>query len=101
VVAENGKAAQTILQTVRPDLIIVDLLMPVMDGLAFIQWLRHTARDSTPVMVFSTVDDPKITKEVLKSGADFFARKPLHLKDLVEAMNKLTRQRRELKAASA
>ena len=61
----------------------------VSDGVAFIQWLRQTARDSTPVLVFSTVDNPKIMQEVLKSGADFFARKPLHLKELVETMDKL------------
>jgi CheY-like chemotaxis protein len=101
VIAENGRAAQSLLHSTRPDLIVVDLLMPVMDGMAFIQWLRQTAQDSTPVLVFTTVDDPKITQDVLRSGADFLARKPLHLKELVEAMNRLIRlPRREPKPAS-
>lgn len=72
VTAENGKAAQPVFQTSRPDLILVDLLMPVMDGLAFIRWLRQTAQDSTPVLVFTNVDNPKITQEALDSGANFF-----------------------------
>ena len=87
--AENGKAAQAVLQTHRPDLILVDLLMPVMDGLTFIQWLRQTARDSTPVLVFTNVNIPKITQEALTSGANSFAYKPLHLKELLEVMNQL------------
>jgi CheY-like chemotaxis protein len=89
VTAENGKAAQPMLQTNRPDLILVDLLMPVMDGLAFIQWLRQKAKDSTPVLVLTNVDDPKITKEALKSGANSFAYKPVRLKDLLAAIKKL------------
>jgi CheY-like chemotaxis protein len=88
-IAENGMAAQGMLQTFRPDIIVVDLFMPVMDGLAFLQWLRQTAKDSTPVIVFSTVDDPKIAQDVFKSGANFFVRKPSPLKELLEAMKQL------------
>jgi len=93
-IAQNGKAAQPLLQNNRPDIIMVDLMMPVMDGLAFIQWLRHTAQDSTPIVVFSTVDDPKVISEVLKSGADHFAPKPLQLAELVKVLDKLARRPR-------
>ena len=100
-IAENGKVAQDLLKVVRPDLIVVDLLMPVMDGIAFIQWLRQVAKDSPPVLVFTTVDDPKVTAEVMKSGADFFARKPLvQLTSLVEQINKLVNLGRQPRAPS-
>ena len=84
--AENGMAAQAVLRSYRPDLILVDLLMPVMDGLTFIQWLRQTACDSTPVLVFTNVSTPKITQEALTTGANAFACKPLHLKELMEVI---------------
>jgi CheY-like chemotaxis protein len=101
VVAENGRAAQTVLMTHSPDLFVVDLLMPVMDGLAFIKWLRQTARSSAPVMVFTTTDDPKVMGEALRCGADAVARKPMHLRELVEAMNRLiSLPRRESKLTS-
>jgi DNA-binding response OmpR family regulator len=87
--AENGRAAQLVLQSHRPEVILVDLLMPIMDGLTFIQWLRSTARDSTPVLVFSNVHSPKITQEALASGANAFACKPLHLRELVEMISQL------------
>jgi DNA-binding response OmpR family regulator len=89
IAAENGKAAQQVLQTFRPDLMLVDLFMPVMDGLAFIQWLRETAGDSTPVLVFTSLNDVSVAEEALKSGANSFIGKPLHMKGLVEAMKRL------------
>jgi CheY-like chemotaxis protein len=87
--AENGKVAQAVLERSKPDLILVDLMMPVMDGLTFIHWLRQIARDSTPVLVFTNVDTPQITQEALASGANAFACKPLHLRELMELMNQL------------
>jgi CheY-like chemotaxis protein len=89
VTAEHGKAAQAIMQTARFDLLIVDLLMPVMDGLAFIRWLRETALDATPVLVFTNVDDLKIAREAVACGANALAGKPMPLRELVAAMSKL------------
>jgi CheY-like chemotaxis protein len=87
--AENGRVAQEMLQTHRPDLILVDLLMPVMDGLTFLRWLRQSARDATPVLVFTNVNTPRITQEALACGANAFACKPLHLRELLEVINQL------------
>jgi DNA-binding response OmpR family regulator len=87
--AENGLAAQAVLQNHRPDVILLDLMMPVMDGLTFLNWLRQTAGDATPVLVFTNVSTPKITQEALAAGANAFACKPLHLKELVSVMNQL------------
>lgn len=89
LLAENGKAAQAVVQAHHPVLILVDLLMPVMDGLAFVLWLRGTAKDSTPVLVFTNLDDMKITQQALDGGANAFACKPLRLKDLLQTMKEL------------
>jgi CheY-like chemotaxis protein len=89
VTAEHGKAAQAILQSDSFDLLVVDLLMPVMDGLAFIRWLRMTAMDATPVLVFTNVDDLKIAREAVACGANALAGKPMPLRELVAAMNSL------------
>jgi CheY-like chemotaxis protein len=89
LLAENGKAAQAVVQANHPALILVDLLMPVMDGLTFVQWLRETAQDSTPVLVLTNVDDAKITQEALDNGANAFACKPLRLKELLQTIEEL------------
>jgi CheY-like chemotaxis protein len=89
LLAENGKVGQTVLQAEHPEVILLDLLMPVMDGLSFLHWLRETMRDQTPVLVFSNVNDPKVTQEAIKVGANGFACKPLHLKELLGTIHKL------------
>ncbi len=51
-VANNGEEAQTALETVVPDLILLDLMMPVMDGTAFLQHLRmDPAHSGIPVVI--------------------------------------------------
>lgn len=89
LLAENGLEAQAVLQRHRPDVILLDLMMPVMDGLTFLHWLRQTLQDSTPVLVFTNVSTPKVTQEALAAGANAFACKPLHLKELVRLANEL------------
>lgn len=89
VTAENGREAQAVFAASCPELILVDLLMPVMDGLAFIHWLRQTAHNSTPVLALTNIDDPRITQEALRSGANACACKPLHLRDLLHALEEL------------
>jgi CheY-like chemotaxis protein len=89
LLAENGKVAQQLVQAKSPDVILLDLLMPVMDGLSFLKWLRHTVHNQTPVLVFSNVNDPKITQQALHDGANGIACKPLHLKELISSIQKL------------
>jgi DNA-binding response OmpR family regulator len=89
LMAENGLAAQQILQENHPDLIVVDLMMPMMDGLAFIQWLRQTAHNGTPVLVLSSVNNPQITQDALQSGANGFAHKPVRIHQFLDELTKL------------
>ncbi len=93
VTAENGREAQSVLLASRPDVIIVDLMMPVMDGLSFIQWLRQTAQDTTPVLVLTNVSDPRIEAEARASGANSFVCKPLHLRELLDELATLVPRR--------
>jgi CheY-like chemotaxis protein len=53
----NGREALTALETFTPDLIILDLLMPVLDGLTFLAMLRRHPRHATVPVVVVTVKD--------------------------------------------
>ena len=69
VCAANGAAAMEALKTVRPDLILLDLAMPEMNGLAFLRQLRadrNLAR--TPVIVVSALSEAVEVKEAMKIG---------------------------------
>jgi CheY-like chemotaxis protein len=77
--AEHGQEALTVLREFAPDVIITDLLMPVMDGLTFVEILRGTARfQDVPVIVLTakelTVDEQerlrRHTRAVLQKGGN-------------------------------
>jgi PAS domain S-box-containing protein len=77
--AEHGQEALTVLREFMPDVIITDLLMPVMDGLTFLEILRGTARfQHVPVIVVTakelTADEQerlrRHTRAVLQKGGN-------------------------------
>lgn len=54
----------------KPDLIILDILLPRENGIAFLNWLKEEKEIAQiPVVVFSNYDDPKTKKEALGLGA--------------------------------
>jgi two-component system response regulator len=69
VCAANGVAAMETLKTVRPDLILLDLAMPEMNGLAFLRQLRADRNlGRTPVIVVSALSETPEVKEAVKIG---------------------------------
>ena len=67
--AANGAAAMQALKTLKPDLILLDLAMPEMNGLAFLRQLRSdTALARTPVVVVSALSEAVEVKEAMKIG---------------------------------
>lgn len=76
VVAEgtNGMQALTLNRNLEPDLIIMDIQMPVMDGLAATR--RIMAENPTPILIFSNELDAGTGYEALNSGAVEVIRKP-------------------------
>ncbi len=68
VEAESAAAARLAVASDRPDLILLDMVMPGEDGLSFLRWLRESANE-TPVLVVSALDTAKTAVEALQSGA--------------------------------
>ena len=61
-----------------PDLIVVDFMMPEMDGIRFIQRLRAVAgREEVPILMITANDDKGVRYEVLQLGATDFLTKPV------------------------
>lgn len=88
--AADGASALTCLETARPDLILLDVEMPVMDGLVTLRELR--ARDyATPVIMCSSLTQhgAHITLEALARGASDYVAKPLAQSSREEAVEAL------------
>ena len=68
--ATNGRAALDACESVRPDVIVLDWMMPGMDGLEVLKRLRATpATKDVPVLLYSAVDNPDLVGEAAKLGA--------------------------------
>ncbi len=83
-VAENGKEALAAAVAIRPDLIILDLGLPDMDGVEVLRRLREWTQ--VPIIILSVRDreDEKVT--ALDSGADDYVTKPFGIGELLARM---------------
>lgn len=76
----------------RPDLILMDINMPVMDGITALNHIRNdSALRNMPVVMLTTSDAPKDVKASYTDGANAFVTKPVQNKDFIEAIQKLDR----------
>jgi len=82
----------------NPDVIVVDLLMPGMDGLMVCKEIRKFS--SVPIIVLSAVGKPGIVEQALNQGADDYLTKPMNKNLLIASINKLARRARAEQAAN-
>lgn len=85
--AENGEVAQQKLENgVRPSIVLLDLMMPVMDGWQFLEWKnRQPQYADIPVVVISAM--PK-NKEM--EGTKAYLKKPIDLNDMLDLVDAVT-----------
>ena len=99
--AENGKAALDILATAQPDVIISDVVMPVMDGYEFCRTIKNDERyRHIPVILLTMLADSKDVIYAMVSGADNFITKPYQGEYLVSRLKKILSQKNALAASS-
>ena len=74
--AENGKAAITILENNPIDVIITDLLMPTMTGLALIREMKKR-KSAIPIIIITAYGNTEMVKEIIAEGVFRLIEKPL------------------------
>ncbi|HEY9812985.1 MAG TPA: response regulator transcription factor [Candidatus Sericytochromatia bacterium] len=86
--ASNGKEAIELVERCHPDVIILDLQMPVMDGLSASNHIK-TIDPNVQIIAYSSVEDPQV--EVMSTAAriDAFCKKDASTQDLVALVKKL------------
>jgi CheY-like chemotaxis protein len=76
--ASGAEALSRIHQGTSPDLVLMDIEMPEMDGLTALQRLRHEPRTShTPVVMMTSRTDQETETEAIRQGADGYLKKSL------------------------
>jgi DNA-binding response OmpR family regulator len=85
-VAETGRVGLAVLDTFTPDVVLLDMHMPEMDGLETLQRLVARA-PSLPVIMVTVNDDVETTARLLRLGAADYVPKPFNLEYLEQAIN--------------
>ena len=80
-------AAQTLLISRRPDLIILDINMPEVSGLDMVEFLRRRPESKNiPIVMLSSESADAIVDKALELGADSYIMKPVTIEELEKAM---------------
>lgn len=96
---EDGAQAENAIRECQPDIALVDLLLPVQDGVQLIKRTRTSCSDTAYVMISQASSEPLITQAYV-SGIEFFIHKPINVLELVSIINKVNDNRNLRKAMS-
>jgi len=91
VTAENGETALNILEDTTPDLVLLDLLMPRMDGIEVCRRIRNWS--SMPIIILTAVGEPGKMIELLHLGADDYITKPFGIEELMARVRAVLRRK--------
>ncbi len=87
--AENGMVAlKQLEENHTPDLFLIDIMMPNMDGFELIKKIRTIDRfQTTPIIMTTALDDAKHIKEAIAVGANAYIVKPINISRLKSKLN--------------
>lgn len=91
LVAHNGATALNLLSTREIDLIVLDLLMPMIDGLTLCRQIRE--QSEIPIMMLTALSQPEEVITGLEHGADDYVTKPFHPREVALRAQALVRRR--------
>jgi CheY-like chemotaxis protein len=98
--AENGKVALDIYSEWRPDIILLDLMMPVMSGQEVLQHIRETLKDLSTTVIISSLSSHRDDVAVCaRYGVQGYLVKPLNPKEISKVLLELYKKANPRKAA--
>jgi two-component system, NarL family, response regulator LiaR len=83
--ASNGQEAVALCQKLQPDLVLMDLLMPVMDGVTATQIIRQNF-PHIRVLILTSGIDPDMISAALRAGAQSYIEKQVNIEALTQAI---------------
>ena len=89
-VVEDGQAALDVLSSALPDLVVLDLMLPGVDGLEITRWLRE--RGDTPIIMLTARREERDRIAGLEMGADDYVVKPFSPQELVSRVRAVLRR---------
>lgn len=91
VLADNGVEARSLISQKEWELILLDIMLPDIDGIELLQYTRYK-KIHTPIIVISALGDPEDKIKALDYGADDYLTKPFLFRELLAHINALIRR---------
>lgn len=88
-VASNGSEALRQLETITPDLLVLDIIMPQLDGLSVLEAMQQSNLNAR-VIVLTAFGQEEITQKALHLGASYFIIKPFNMDVLIKRIRDVT-----------
>lgn len=100
LIAENGHQGLELFREHQPDVVVTDIVMPIMDGLKMSEGIKALDSD-VPIIVTTAFNDQDFFLSAIEVGIDHYVLKPIHLDALLEAIRKAAKnviQQREIES---
>jgi two-component system response regulator (stage 0 sporulation protein A) len=89
-IAHDGVDTMNQIKRFQPDVLVLDIIMPHMDGLGVLEKLNHESMDNIPkIIILSAVGQDKVTQRAIALGADYYIVKPFDLEVFVRRIREL------------
>ena len=89
-IAKDGLEAVEMIKNAKPDIAIIDVIMPQLDGLGVLEKINESNLDKKPLfIVLSAVGQDKITGRALELGAQYYVLKPFDISLLMRRIKEL------------
>ncbi len=86
--AENGREAMELIDRLSPDVVLTDISMPFMDGLALSDWIRRE-HPAVRIVLLSGYDEFEYAQRAIKLDIDEYILKPFDAEQIVQVLNKV------------
>ncbi len=87
--ARNGAVAQQLMLEQSFDLLLTDWMMPQLDGLELIRWVRRDVHPVPPIAMLTVISNPEARAHAFLAGADEFIAKPYDIEQLLSVVGNL------------
>lgn len=94
--ANNGEDACTMIKEKQPDVVLLDLIMPKMDGLSVMDYVNQEKeiKKRPNFIIISAVGQERITEDAFKKGANYYILKPFHNDMVIEKIKSISKTSR-------
>lgn len=89
--AVNGDEGFLQYKELKPDLVTMDITMPVTDGIQALQLIKHLDKEAHVVMITAAGQKEKMI-QALKEGADEFITKPFETEEVIKTISKIVKE---------